>query len=563
MPRPSLLLLLSALVICSTPVIAKASDETPLPFGEKIIRLPEFAVTEKMKLRPEEKWLTGQLGGFEIFSNASEKKTRDYVGKLYQFHQAFTSLFPHANVVAHNKVTLVLCGSSDKFAELAPKLKENLDQAQASHTVSDGNEIFMLIDLDVNSLRVNTPEGLSGVPQSDDSLSPDDPSAASSVDPDVLVRREYLHLILSRIQPRSPAWLEEGVSLFFSSMKVNEKTITYAKLDKEFLKFFNSRAMLSLPKLFAVSYDSPDFQQSIGSTFSSQALAFVHFGMFGYKMRYQKAFFEFLDHVTRGETITEPMFKKIFGMSYNSMEVSLRTYVEGGLYRYVVAPKKVSFPPVPAFDLHAATDAEAGRIKGETLRLEKRYDDARIEMISPIMRKHGDARLLGSLGVLDYEEHNLVSAHKFLDEAVAARVDDPAPYIALARLRMEDALGNEQQSTLNPIQLRNVLTPLFAARSLNQPCVEIYSLIAEAWGRAQTAPTQENLSVLDEGLLAFPRNTDLLYKVTALKVHYGFNDEARGLVDVGLKISHDATIHNRFEQLKATLPASASPEASH
>jgi hypothetical protein len=557
--RLSLALVLGGLSLTLTRVFA--DDPAASAATEKAILLPDFPVTEKMKLRPEEKWLVGELGGFVIFSEASEKKTRDYVGQLYQFHQAFTSLFPKANVAAKNKVTLVLCDSSDKFSALAPKLRERTDQAQASCTASDDYETFMLINLDVNSLQVNTPGGTLGAMETEDGLSPDDPTAASTVDRNMLVRREYLHLILSRIQPRSPAWLEEGVALFFSSMKVNEKTITYAKLDKEFLNFFNQRALLSMPELFAVRYDSPDYQQIVGSTFSSQALAFVHYGMFGYKMRYQKAFLEFIEHATR-EPVTEPMFKKFFGMSYSDMEVALRGYVEGGAYRYVVAPRNLNFPPLPAFELRAATDAEMGRIKGETLRLTKRAEEARIEFISPIVRKHADARLLGALGQLDYEQQNLASARKFLEEAVAAKVDTPAPYITLAKLRLNLALTSAPQAGLNPTQLRGILTPLFAARALNQSRPEVYSLIADAWEHSLIAPTQENLAVIDEGVAANPRNHDLLYKDAALKARCGFSDDARALIEVGLKVTHDDTTHNRFEQLKASLPAVAPTAAA-
>jgi len=558
-PRLQSLRLIFAVTFASLSVLltrAFSEESSAPPVEEKAIVLPDFTVAEKMKLRPEEKWLIGELGGFEIFSEASVKKTRDYVSQLYQFHQAFTFLFPKANVVANGKVTLVLCDSSEKFAALAPRLAERTDQAQASCTATDGNETFLLINLDVSSLRVNTPDGSLGVPESADEPSPDDPSAASAVDRNRLVRREYLHLILSRIQPRSPAWLEEGVALFFSSMKVNDKTITYAKLDKEFLNFFNHRALLSLPELFAVRYDSPDYQQSIGSTFSSQSLAFVHFGMFGYKMRYQKAFFEFLEHATR-EPVTEPMFQKIFGMSHSKMEVALRTYVEGGLYRHVVAPKTFNFPPMPALELRAATDAEMGRIKGEALRLNQRADDARIEFVSPLVRKHADARLLGVLGLLDYQEHNLASARKFLEGAVTARVDTPEPYIALARIRLDSALKNEPEAKISPANLRAVLTPLFAARALNQPRSEMYSIIADAWEHSQTAPTRENLEVLDEGVLAFPRNHDLLYKDAALKAHYGFNEDARPLIELGLKVAHDDATRTRFEKLQAALPATA------
>lgn len=535
---------------------AHAEENTTLPLDEKAILLPQVTISEKMKLRPEEKWLIGEFPGLQIFSNASEKQTRGYVNNLYEFHQAFTFLFPKSNILGKTHLTLILCNSSEKFSDLANRLQESLDQAQASKTVSEGNQAYILVNLDVASLKLNTPDDQNGATDAETGLTPDDPNAAENIEPSTLVRLEYLHFLLSRNQPRSPAWLEEGVARLFAKMDVEDNTITYAAFDKDSINFFRKRALLPLQEMLAVTYDSPEFLQSVGSTFSEQSLAFVHYGMFAFKQRYRKSFFELIDRAAR-EPITEPIFKETFGTNYKSMQINLRSYVQGGLYTHLEAPMGFTPQPTPTYELRSATDAEMGRIKGEVLRLNKRYDDARIEFVSPIMRKHSDARLLASLGILDYEEHNLALARKYLEGATAAKVNEVKPYITLAKLRLEEALANDPKAQLTPAQLRTILTPLFAARALNQPQPEIYSLIADAWGHAQLKPTQQNLDILDEGVLAFPRDHELLYKTAALKAQYGFNDDARAMVDVGLKVARDDAIRARFEQLKASLPPGA------
>lgn len=550
MRLPTLFLLLS---FTASIIPSVRGEETPPPLGEKIVRLPELSIKEKMKLRPEEKWSIGQIENFEILSCASEKETQDFATKLYKFHQAFTFLFPKANSLSREKVTLVLCNTVGKFKELSPEIAESNTQTIASETLSDDFSTMLVINLDVKSAFEAAAET-----DSEDTVKLEGQQTGTEfIDGETLVRREYIRLLLSHSRPRPPTWLEEGVSRYFSSIKINPKNITYAQLDKELIGAFTQKPMLSMPDFFAVTPDSLDYKKSVGGSFSNQALAFVHFGMFGYKMKYQKAFLEFVDRSAK-EPITEEMFKSIFKMGFNDMLAELRDYVMGGFYRKAVAPKNADFPPVPPLVLRAATDAEMGRIKGDVLRLVKRYDDARIELVSTIMRKNADARLLASLGRLDYETKSYVAAAKFLEEAVAAKVDQPAAYLALARLRLEEGKRNSPDNRLSEAQLVRVLQPLFAALSLKVTHPNLYIQIADAWLESKAQPDFDNLAVLDQGVLAYPRNTELIYKSATLKIRYGYTEDARSLVELGLKVARDANSRNRFEQLKASLPAPAS-----
>jgi hypothetical protein len=524
---------------------AFAYADTP-EVDQKTIVLPNVTVSDKMKLRSEEKWLTGRLGNFEIFSNGSEQKTRDFVTKFYKFHQAFSYLFPKANVAAQKKLTIVLCNSVDKFEALAPVLPESSYQAMGSYSATDNFHSVLVINLDADLLTTKIVTfDMEGNPMVVD---------AQVTDAEEIIKCEYLHFTISQLPELPPAWLEEGVAQFFSTMKLTEKTITWGSLDKTFLSLFERRDLISMPELFAVTRDSKEFRQSVGSTFSLQSLTFVHMCMFAHKMKYQKPFFTFIDRVSR-EPVNEAMFKQIFGLSYHQMEIEIRGYITSGAYKRVVAPKTIEFPPVPAFDLRATTDAENGRLKGEVLRLVKRYDDANAEIVSPIFRKHVDARLVATLGLLEYETKNLPAARQHLEDAVAAKVDDVAAYVTLARLRLDEALSVAgPQGELNVTQLTAVLTPLFAARELQSPQPELYLLIAEAWEHSRLPAAQEHLAVIDEGVQKFPRNLQLVYKDASLKARSKLYDDARTLCEIGLKHAHDDSTKERFQQLKASLP---------
>lgn len=559
----SLFFLLSALAVATAPI---RGDEAPSALGEKTIRLPELAVNETMKLRPREKWLTGQIGNFEIFSNAPEIETKDFVAKLHKFQQAFGLLFPKLIGNSRDKIILVLCGTRDKYLALAPTDAGQVDERYgnlAYTTLNDGFGTTFLINFDAKAFfgdGMSSGMNTGGGENAPSTMNFSQSTGAEFIDSETLLRQQYLRLLLSRSQTRPPAWLEEGVVRYFDSLKIGNDKITFAQLDMSLTRYFsretaNMRRMLDMKDFFAVTYESPEYRKTVGSTFSHQALAFVHYAMLSHKGRYRDSFLKFIEQASK-EPVTETMFKNYFKMNYRDMEAALDDYVQGGFYRHVVAPKPAELPPAPPLVLRETTDAESGRLKGDVLRQVKRYEDARLELISPVMRHQANARLLASLGILDYETNSLVASRKFLEEAIAAKVDTPTAYVTLARLRLEEALRGSAEATLTPTQLSGVLTPLFAALSRKLSHVEIYTLIADAWLHSKTAPTLDNLAILDEGVLAFPRNTDLIYKNATLKARHGFTDDARSLAELGLKITRDPANRNRFEQLKASLPAS-------
>ena len=535
-------------VLCLTAILPAQAAESEQQATDKVIVLPETKISEKMKLRPEEKWLTGTIGNFEIFSHASERETRTFISEFYKFHQAFIYLFPKSDVKLANKLKLVLCGSTDKFTALAPANYNNL-----STMVSDGNDCYLLIDLAVKSRftgnsRAYVITGDTWIPGGDGLFGP---SPYDFIDGSVLARREYIHFLSERANPRPPLWFEEGIAMYFSSMEITKNKITYARLGKDVVTWLDGPSMLPMEKFFALPKESGGYNPN----FSRQALVFVHYTMFARKMLYQKSLLAFADKASL-EPVTEEMFRRYFGMSLNDMEGALLSYIkDGGFFKYVVAPKKIKFPIEPAYELRATTDVENGLLKGNILRLVKRYEDANAELMSPILRKHSDIRLVAALGVLEYNMGNFSAARKHLEDAVAAKVDDCTAYITLARLRLHEALkAAVPAGALNADQMSDVLTPLFAARALDQPLPDIYSLIADIWEYSHITPSQDNLAILDDGVQKFPRNSDLVYKDAVLKGRYKFYNDAHALIDLGLRHARDQKTQDRFTKLRADLP---------
>jgi hypothetical protein len=246
------------------------------------------------------------------------------------------------------------------------------------------------------------------------------------------------------------------------------------------------------------------------------------------------------------------------------MGITMRGYIQMTSYKIagLQTPKGQKIPEPPPVTLREATEAEIGRIKGETLILAGHKPAARLALIAPYIRGERDPALLASIGLIERLLNDDVKARKFLEAASAAKAVRPRAYLELARLRYAEAIAQPAaEGKLDATQTASVLTPLFTARSQPPPMPEVYELIGQAWSSCALTPSAAHLAVLDEGVRLFPRNLSLIYTNAALKVKAGLVAEALSVITLGQRLSTDATMRTKFEALKASLPATTPPPA--
>jgi hypothetical protein len=395
--------------------------------------------------------------------------------------------------------------------------------------------------------------------------------------------REYIRFLLNGVQPRGPAWFEEGVAQILTAMDVTATTITVGKVenpneisaqqaayneagvsatapaqDRDFNAALARRRLLSMEELFAVKHDSAEAMSPIGGTWAKQCYAFVHWGLYGKEGRNQKEFITFLRRLDR-EPLSEALFKDCFKKSYQDMALTLRSYIEFTDYRVagVQAEKGQKLPEPQPFELREATEPEVGRMKGDALRLAGNTAAARTALTTPYIRGEREPSLLAALGLLERAGGDETRARKLLEAAAQAKAVRPRAYLELAKMRFSDAKARpaEANDRFSAEQTAAVLGPLFTARSQPPPLTEVYELIAETWARSVITPGADHLGVLDEGVRFYPRNTGLIYATAVQKVRAGLAADATLLINRGLRVASDADIRAKFEALKASLPA--------
>ena len=525
---------------------------------DKPIELPTYTVTDSRELPPPEPWLYGRIPGFEVLSNASEKSTKRLVGDFQRFFLALSLVWPGVQQKTAVPTSLIICGRGGKFDAFIPTGQQRPNRAMASLTLRAAEQSAIVIDFQTKVLNLSTSEGATAAASTAAAAGEDGVSLGGS-DPGLQVDayrqlyREYIRFLLGGVEPRGPAWFEEGVAQIFMAMEVTNTTIIVGKVenpntisaeqgalndagisgtapaeDRDFNAALAKRRLLGMDALFAVAHDAPEANNVLGGTWAKQAYAFVHWGLYGDQGKHQKAFITFLRRLDR-EPATEALFKECFKQSYQDMLFTIRGYVEFTNYK----------------------------IKGDALRLAGHVAAARTAMTTPYIRGERDPQLLAAIGLLERAANDDGRARKFLEAAAQAKAARPRAYLELAKMRFAEAASKpaETQARFSAEQTVAVLTPLFTARTQTPPLAEVYELIAEAWARSIITPGTDHLGVLDEGVRFFPRTTALVYATAVQKVRVGLVADARSLIALGLRVATEAETRRKFETLQASLPA--------
>ena len=554
---------------------------------DKPLELPTYTVTDSRELPPPEPWLYGRIPGFEVLSNASEKSTKRLVGDFQRFFLALSLVWPGVQQKTAVPTSLIICGRGGKFDAFIPKGQQRSNRAMASLTLRAAEQSAIVIDFQTKVLNLSTSEGAtaaaSAAVAAEDGVSLGGGDPGFQVDAYRQLYREYIRFLLGGVEPRGPAWFEEGVAQIFMAMEVTNTTIIVGKVenpntisaeqgalndagisgtapaeDRDFNAALAKRRLLGMDEFFAVTHDAPEANNALGGTWAKQAYAFVHWGLYGDQGKHQKAFITFLRRLDR-EPATEALFQECFKQSYQDMLFTIRGYVEFTNYKTagVQAGKGEKLPTPPPFELREATEGEVGRIKGDALRLAGHVAAARTAMTTPYIRGERDPQLLAAIGLLERAANDDGRARKFLEAAAQAKAARPRAYLELAKMRFAEAASKpaETQARFSAEQTVAVLTPLFTARTQTPPLAEVYELIAEAWARSIITPGTDHLGVLDEGVRFFPRTTALVYATAVQKVRVGLVADARSLIALGLRVATEAETRRKFETLQASLPA--------
>lgn len=584
----------------AVPGALAAADSAAL---EQVVRLPEFRVFEQLPLPPREAWDYVKVGNIEVLSNASARTTQQFTRDLVRFQNMLQVAAPTMLIRAELPVMIVLCGKDGQYDRFIHAAGGSARRVQNVSFVRDVELAAMIVDFENKTVTVpgadavvQEPNGRLG-PVVAATLSGDRPARTMAE-----FSRQYVLLSLSEMNPRLPAWAAEGLATAYGAIEYSEKeieigsprlfarqieeTIVTPDLQPALSAVQNSAgwsgsqaseqygtgvmpsrvyllerplAVLAMDQLFAVGYDSllrggtaPDAAIA-GYQWRMQCAAFVHLCLYGANGKFRAPFIKFASR-TSTEAPTEALFKECFGMSYNAMALRIRSHWTETDYKGMRIESTDGKPLVGATAqpvIRPATDAEIGRIKGETLRLTGQEEPARKEFVTAYLRGERDLQLLASLGLMARQRRDEARAHTYLEAVGTAPTAVPRPraYLELTRLRAAAMQKDGEVPRYSREAVAALLTPLFRAQRLPQQLSFIYREIARVWAHSAVPPDREHLAAIEHGARLFPYDVDLSADLAELLAAHGHRADAQPYVMRALKLTRDDALRARLQKM--------------
>jgi len=511
------------------------------------VQLPAFIVRDNRVLPPRESWHYVAAPGLEALSTVSASETTQYFRDFFEFHRAVGAVWPLAQMNAAVPACLILCGRQKQFAPFVPEADRAQARGMLSVSYQDRELSSIVIELDSGALQ----EQVDGASEDMSQYTSD------------LIHREYVHFLLGRIGDRVPPWLEQGLWQVFLSMKTSGDLIGLPALslpdelavrkkgaDTDLRAALQAGAFCSLEGLLTAKETPSELNHT---PWASECYELVHFCLFGEKGRYRPAFLQFAQLSSRLPP-DEAMFRRCFGIGYAEFLPRLWRYTGWSADLALEITDKTTGKgiPLPDFKAREATDGEVGRIKGETLRMAGRLDEAHWALIAPYQRGSRDPQLLASLGLQEEAAHLPDRATPFLEAATAAYTTRARAWAMLGQLRLAAALAHPSGpgGTLAAAQLKVILEPLFAGRALAPPLPELYQTAAAAWSHSGIKPTAGHLALIDEGVAKFPFDADLVYADARVHEQFGYLTRAQELCALGEKYATRPEDRARLAELQ-------------
>jgi tetratricopeptide (TPR) repeat protein len=147
-----------------------------------------------------------------------------------------------------------------------------------------------------------------------------------------VIFHEYTHLLFRHNARIWPLWLNEGMAEVYSTFEATGYTVRIGRPIEPHLRLLAREPLLPLAKLFAVTYDSPQYnERERQGIFYAESWLLTHYIMTGGDLAYQARFGQFTRLLKEGQ-FPEQAFTNALHTSLPAMEANLRRYLERGQF---------------------------------------------------------------------------------------------------------------------------------------------------------------------------------------------------------------------------------------
>ncbi|MBP6508628.1 MAG: DUF1570 domain-containing protein, partial [Opitutaceae bacterium] len=252
----------------------------------------------------KETWIKADTENFEIYSSASEAKSRALLEDLEQFRATLLKVMklPPGH---EPRTTIVLFDRASDFERYQPLYQGK--PKEVSGYFSRGEDLAMM------ALSPNT--------RDEDRVRR-------------VIFHEYLHqLLATHGLARIPVWLNEGLAEFFSTFQYEKGRAIIGRPLEAQLIFLNQVAWLPLQAVLAAKMDSPEYNEDFrNSVFYAQAWALVHYLLCAKDTDYAPLLNRYLAQAAQPGQVAMPDFVDFTQIDVDDLAKRLRRYTKTGRY---------------------------------------------------------------------------------------------------------------------------------------------------------------------------------------------------------------------------------------
>lgn len=279
----------------------------------------------------QKQWVEVSSPHFNVLTDTGDKQGREIALRFERMRAVFGSLFHKSKVSIPVPLQIIAFRNQGEFRKYAPLWKGKPVELTGYFQGADDRD-FIALDM-------------------------------SSNDPYAVVFHEYAHLLLHANFPRMPVWFDEGFAEYFSSLRINGKTVEYGNIPENLPYILQNNRWMPIVALLSTEHDSATYNERDKNTLLyAQSWITVHYIMSEQKLPEAAKYLQLtqIEHKPVAESI-----KQAFGMEPSALEKAVHDYFAGsGKYFRADAPvfeagpfesKKVDDLTIQAVlaDLHA------------------------------------------------------------------------------------------------------------------------------------------------------------------------------------------------------------------
>lgn len=351
------------------------------------------------------KWHRYESPHFELFSQESERKSRDLLRDIEALH-AFMRAKLDLEVRRPAPVTIYFFGSEKDYESyLPPSMSFSLPEGEKSlgqYLVYPDRDVIMLSPFDGEMTALW-----------------------------VVQSNLALHLLLGHAGRSPPAWLGSGVSLLFGTFAVKKDKVEWGRADNYRQTLVRKFPQVSLEHVFHGG-DRPFLPGMVATDYQdlpqAHAWGVLHYWYFGQSEVPVAAVNEFIHGMLQQGMPRQPermrqRIRETFGVDYPEMESRIARYLKAGKFK----SRTESLDGVPAresFAMRLMSESENNRVLAELVFRTRSDPVGRYHLLQAAEAK--DARAYEALGAAEFRPYQANSANESWRRAVDLGSANPA-----------------------------------------------------------------------------------------------------------------------------------------